>query len=913
MQLQPLADALAKISAKTPVGSILKSRDWADVPLALRERAQFSATITSAKLLQAIQDRLQAQIALQRERLADDKAATFDRSSFIDAIRDLAEAEGLAPTDPAKQGTIQDITSIPRLGLIFDIQTQQATGYARWKLDQSPGALIAFPAWRLVRERAAKVPRDWSARWAEAGEAIAWQDALPAPWVALKTSPIWAQLSRFNTPWPPFDFNSGMGVEDVDYDEAVSLGLLKAGELPKPTGERDFNDQLHASVTNLDPDLITHLKQVFGRQIKIQDGAAWWTGDRAGKKLAIPPEQAPAHAGPPAAEEPPGPAEPNIPDLDQLSFVRSLGGSTGATLMRDAKGRQFVVKRGNSPDHVREEFTADALYRAAGIRVPMARLVQDGAGNPVKIAEYIAGQSLHDYLAGASPEARQRVLAQLHQGFHIDALLGNWDVAGASLDNILVDRSGNVWRIDNGGSLRFRAQGARKSASEWDEYPAELWSLRNPATNPQTAQLFASLDFYQLAATIRDTNFQAILDTAPPDLQPALSSRIQHLRDVANKALEYKEASFIPRHADRITEEMIGLRKAGISGLLHASLHKTDPVILADAQGRAFDNLRTARYSRARIENPHEQTFLTIKAAVTSVNFHHGQGDTQYNQSKIQAALAQKNHLAQLATSGSPAEQAMAKAYLKTIAELEAALGKPTVKIGHFAQIPMPQSQASTQPDSAMVRLAAHMRERGGDYEVIKKWAYHQGQSSHSNESKQLKRWLFERLQNVPPSSFHGVPPADILSSLSGQQRQVYDRSFEMFHAFVQEMLGRMDFPGNDRQAKLLRVLRTEEDPRAVPFRPGESGIYPRGIYASGSLFTQVFSGAKTVTAVPHCRIVGVYFLEQSPGMGDTFFYGDRENEVAYMAHGLKTRNVTGQSVSTDPPADHTKWETEQK
>jgi len=913
MQPQPLADALAKISAKTPVGSILKSRDWAEVPLALRERAQFSATITSAKLLQAIQDRLQAQIALQRERLTGDKDALFDRSSFIDAIRDLAAAEGLAPTDPAKQGTIQDITSIPRLGLIFDIQTQQATGYARWKLDQSPGALIAFPAWRLVRERAAKVPRDWSARWAEAGDAIAWQDALPSPWVALKTSPIWAKLSRFNTPWPPFDFNSGMGLEDVDYDEAVSLGLVKSGELPKPTAEPDFNDQLRASVTNLDTDLIARLQRVFGRQLKIQDGAAWWTGDRAGKKLAAPTEQAPAPATPTAAQESTSPAQPNIPDLDQLSLVRSLGGSTGAMLMRDSKGRQFVVKRANSPDHVREEAAADALYRAAGIRVPMTRLVQDDAGNPVKIAEYIAGQSIRDYLASASPAARQRVLAQLHQGFHIDALLGNWDVAGASLDNILVDRSGNAWRIDNGGSLRFRAQGARKSSSEWDEYPAELWSLRNPAGNPQTAQLFASLDFYQLAVTIRDTNFQPILDAAPPELQPVLASRIRHLRDVAHKALEYKEASFVPRHADRITEEMIGLRKAGVLAPLAPSMHKTDPVVVADAQGRAFDNLRSAPPSHPRTEDPHENTYLTIQQAVISVNFHHGQGDTQYNQTKIQAALAQKSHLAQLAASGSPAEQTMAKAYLKTLAELEAALGKPTVTISHFSQIPIAQSQASSQPESAMVRFAAYMREHGGDYDVIKKWADHQAQSSNSNESRQLKRWLFDRLQNVPPSSFHSVPPAETLSGLSGQQRQIYDRSFEMFHAFIQEMLGRMDFPGNDRQAKLLRVLRTELDREAVPFRPGESGLYPRGIYASGSLFTQVFSGVKTVTAVPHSRIVGIYFLEKSPGRGDTFFYDDRENEVTYMAHGLKTRNVTRLSVSINPPTDHTKWETDQR
>ena len=37
--------------------------------------------------------------------------------------------------------------------------------------------------------------------------------------VALKEDPVWTRISRFGQPWPPFDFNSGMGVEDVSHDE----------------------------------------------------------------------------------------------------------------------------------------------------------------------------------------------------------------------------------------------------------------------------------------------------------------------------------------------------------------------------------------------------------------------------------------------------------------------------------------------------------------------------------------------------------------------------------------------------------------------------------------------------------------------------------------------------------------------
>jgi hypothetical protein len=48
---QPLADAVSRLAAKTPIGALLKSADWQAVPLALRERAFFSATVTSAEFL----------------------------------------------------------------------------------------------------------------------------------------------------------------------------------------------------------------------------------------------------------------------------------------------------------------------------------------------------------------------------------------------------------------------------------------------------------------------------------------------------------------------------------------------------------------------------------------------------------------------------------------------------------------------------------------------------------------------------------------------------------------------------------------------------------------------------------------------------------------------------------------------
>lgn len=110
-------------------------------------------------------------------------------------------------------------------------------------------------------------------------------------------------------------------------------------------------------------------------------------------------------------------------------------------LVQSQDGRRFVLKRGNSPAHVQEEVLSDELYRALGANVPAAKLYTDKAGKPVKLAEFIEGKSLADALAKATPEEQATLLAEARKHFVADALLGNYDVAGLSLDNMLVGRT----------------------------------------------------------------------------------------------------------------------------------------------------------------------------------------------------------------------------------------------------------------------------------------------------------------------------------------------------------------------------------------------------------------------------------------------------------------------------------------
>lgn len=276
----PLEAAVASIDARTPLGSTLRSADWERVPVALRQRAQFSAGVESARVLQTIQDRLAAQLRQQREQLADGKQATFDRSSFINAVRDIARGEGLTPAKEELRGGVQDITSIPRLGLIYDMQNAMAAGFARHKLDTSEGALVLYPAYRLGASTADE-PRPeiyWQQRWSEAGASVGWSGALPgADFVALKTSPIWSALSRFGTPWAPFDWGSTRELEEVGREEAIALGLIQPEDLPPENeGGEDFNRELEASVSGLDAGMIKQLSDFFGSAVRFVGNTVKW-------------------------------------------------------------------------------------------------------------------------------------------------------------------------------------------------------------------------------------------------------------------------------------------------------------------------------------------------------------------------------------------------------------------------------------------------------------------------------------------------------------------------------------------------------------------------------------------------------------------------------------------------------------
>jgi hypothetical protein len=181
------------------------------------------------------------------------------RAQFVADMRELAIREGLGRIDLAtgkvdpviRESDLTDIRSTRRLQLIFDTQVEAAQEYGFWKQGQDPAILYVFPAYRFLRIRPVMIPRFYHQ--AEEGT-IRRKDDLK----------FWLSMNRdFNVPWGPWGYGSGMGVEDVNREDAIAAGVMSEADEVLPI-EKTFNDGLSASVRDLDGGIAAALARITG-------------------------------------------------------------------------------------------------------------------------------------------------------------------------------------------------------------------------------------------------------------------------------------------------------------------------------------------------------------------------------------------------------------------------------------------------------------------------------------------------------------------------------------------------------------------------------------------------------------------------------------------------------------------------
>jgi hypothetical protein len=163
----------------------------------------------------------------------------MEQGLFREEMGRLLRSAGYKRPAGEDRFSIKSLKSAACLDLTWQFSLQMARGYARWKTDMDPDILEASPCYELIRVRSKVEIRDWPLVWEEAGGTFHGTPGpdypgAPGRMIALKTDPIWLVISRFKTPWPPFQPDSGMGLRSVRWKEAEALGLIKKHPLRKP-------------------------------------------------------------------------------------------------------------------------------------------------------------------------------------------------------------------------------------------------------------------------------------------------------------------------------------------------------------------------------------------------------------------------------------------------------------------------------------------------------------------------------------------------------------------------------------------------------------------------------------------------------------------------------------------------------
>lgn len=163
----------------------------------------------------------------------------------------------------------------------------------------------------------------------------------------------------------------------------------------------------------------------------------------------------------------------DFPDLSDVKVVSSLGGSTGAKLVEDKNGDQYVMKQGASKEHAEEEFLTNAIYKLMGVSVPTMKLYKDAKGSTI----------LSKFMPSTVPVNNiidDQFIEDMTENYVLDCLLANWDIY--KNDNILVNQDNDdIVRVDNGGGLRFSATGRDKGAHFTDDVDEiETMLVNNP-------------------------------------------------------------------------------------------------------------------------------------------------------------------------------------------------------------------------------------------------------------------------------------------------------------------------------------------------------------------------------------------------------------------------------------------------
>jgi hypothetical protein len=200
-----------------------------------------------------------------------------------------------------------------------------------------------------------------------------------------------------------------------------------------------------------------------------------------------------------------------FPDYDgtRLTFDKPAGGSNGAMWANDDAGNKWLVKtyRGDE-DRIATELVANRVYDLMGAKVAKAGTIEVD-GKKGLTYQALDGKPRNGVFKQNGPNA------QMGEHYMTDALLANWDFAGLTDDNVLWDDAGNPIRVDQGGTLEFRAMGQQKP---FGPIPTDVWTMIRKGQAKRASLVSEDQMRAQagdIAARLTPQEIDGLMDTAP--------------------------------------------------------------------------------------------------------------------------------------------------------------------------------------------------------------------------------------------------------------------------------------------------------------------------------------------------------------------------------------------------------------
>lgn len=335
----------------------------------------------------------------------------------------------------------------------------------------------------------------------------------------------------------------------IDVERSTSVARFyigkRIGGAPWAAGEETHAVKLlpiHGESTD------RRIKSVYGRKTsdrKVLDALRDYVGV---KTLGGPGSGNFGHSGRPG--EVGGSAQSSFPqDLQKVSGAK---GSNPGGVYVDKTGQKWYVKHYSNKDQAATEHVANEVYRRIGVDVPHSELSDDSK----QIAlEWEKSQGVLNEI-GLNKENANAIL----DGFAGDVFLMNWDAVGLGHDNVIIKPDGSPMRVDQGGTLLYRAQGAPKPESmlhkigEWESLQTQnhYYAQVFKAAGVKNADALGDRVIKQIDRIIAarpDGGWRSLVDRKAPNASESFREKVGKMLEARQKALEEKREKLLKLRA----------------------------------------------------------------------------------------------------------------------------------------------------------------------------------------------------------------------------------------------------------------------------------------------------------------------------------------------------------------------------